>query len=187
MDGSGRYNPMWGNPITKEHTLYALTDKWILAQKLRIPKIQFAKHMKLKKKEDQSVDTSILLRMGNKIPMKGVTETTFGAKMKRWTIQRLPHPGGPSHNQPPNADTIAYASKILLKGPWYSCLLWGFASAWQIQKWMLTVIYWMEHRAPKVGARENTQGAKGVGNPIGETTIWTNQKNTFLIYQMQVL
>ena len=33
------------------------SDKWILAQKLRIPKIQFAKHMKLKKKEDQSVDT----------------------------------------------------------------------------------------------------------------------------------
>jgi hypothetical protein len=27
-------------------------------------KIQFAKHMKLKKKEDQSVDTSFLLRMG---------------------------------------------------------------------------------------------------------------------------
>jgi hypothetical protein len=24
-------------------------------------------------------------------------------------------PGGPSHNQPPNAETIAYASKILLK------------------------------------------------------------------------
>jgi hypothetical protein len=29
-----------------------LTDKWKLAQKLRIPKIQFAKHMKLKNKED---------------------------------------------------------------------------------------------------------------------------------------
>jgi hypothetical protein len=31
------------------------------------------------KKEDQSVDTSILLRIGNKIPMEGVTETKFGA------------------------------------------------------------------------------------------------------------
>ena len=39
-----------------------ITDKWILAQKLRIPKIQFAKHMKFKKKEDQSVDSSVLLR-----------------------------------------------------------------------------------------------------------------------------
>jgi hypothetical protein len=31
--------------------------------------------MKLKKKEDQSVGTSFLLRMGNKIPMEGITET----------------------------------------------------------------------------------------------------------------
>jgi hypothetical protein len=54
-----------GNPITKEHTRYTLTDKWILAQKLRIHKIQFAKNMKLKKKEEQSVDTSFLLRRGN--------------------------------------------------------------------------------------------------------------------------
>jgi hypothetical protein len=29
-----------------------------------------------------------------------------------------------SHNQLSNADTIAYTSKILLKGPRYSCLLW---------------------------------------------------------------
>ena len=38
--------------------------KCILAQKLRLPKIQFADHMKLKKKEDQSVDTWVLLRKG---------------------------------------------------------------------------------------------------------------------------
>jgi hypothetical protein len=38
------------------------------------------------------VDTSFLLRIGNKIPMKGVTEMKFGAKMKGWTIQTLPHP-----------------------------------------------------------------------------------------------
>jgi hypothetical protein len=49
--------------------------------------------MKLKKKEDQSVDTSSLLRMGNKIPIEGVTETKSGAETKGWTIQRLPHPG----------------------------------------------------------------------------------------------
>ena len=74
---------------------------------------------------------------------------------------------GPSHNQPTNADTIAYASKILLKRPWYSCLLWGYASAWQIQKWMLTLI--------NGEARESTQGAEGFCNPIGGTTIWTDQ------------
>jgi hypothetical protein len=67
---------------TKEVIRYALTDKWILAQKLGIPKIQFAKYKKIKKREDQRVDTSFLLRIGNKIPMKGVTETKFGAKKK---------------------------------------------------------------------------------------------------------
>jgi hypothetical protein len=84
MDVSGGYHPEWGNPITKELTWYALTDKWILTQKLRIPKIQFAKHKKIKKKEDQYVDTSFLLRTGNKIPMEGVTETKFGAETKGW-------------------------------------------------------------------------------------------------------
>jgi hypothetical protein len=84
-------------------------------------------------------------------------------------------PRDPSHNQPPNPDTIAYASKILMKGHWYSCLVWGYASAWQMQKWMLTVTYKMEHRAPNGEARESTQGAEGVCNPIGGTTIWTNQ------------
>ena len=49
--------------------------------------------MKLKKKEDQSVDTSFLLRMGNKIPMEGVTETKCGAETEGMTIQRLPHLG----------------------------------------------------------------------------------------------
>jgi hypothetical protein len=33
----------------------------------------------------------------------------------------------------------------------------------------------MGHTAPNGGARESTQGAKGNCNPIGGTTIWTNQ------------
>ena len=89
--------------------------------------------------------------------------------------QSISLPGDPSHNQPPNPDSIAYASKILLKGPWYSCLVWGYACAWQIQKWMLTVIYRMKHRAHNKKARESTQGAEGVCNPIGGTAVWTNQ------------
>jgi hypothetical protein len=49
--------------------------------------------MKLKKKEGQSVNTSFLLSMGNKIHMEGVSETHFGAEMEGRTIQRLPHLG----------------------------------------------------------------------------------------------
>ena len=52
-------------------------NKWILAPKLRI---QFTDHMILKKKEDQSVDVSVLLRKGNKILTGGNTETKCGAE-----------------------------------------------------------------------------------------------------------
>jgi hypothetical protein len=70
MDRSRKYHPECGNPITKEHTCYALPDKSKLAQKLRILTIKFTYDMKFKKKEDQSVDDSVLLRRGNKI-LKG--------------------------------------------------------------------------------------------------------------------
>jgi hypothetical protein len=54
--------------------------------------------MKLKKKEDQSVDMSILLRRGSKIPMEGVTETKFRAETEEITIQKPPHLGIHSQN-----------------------------------------------------------------------------------------
>ena len=43
--------------------------------------------------EDQSVDTTILLRKGNKISMEGVTETKCEAETEGMIIQRLPHLG----------------------------------------------------------------------------------------------
>jgi hypothetical protein len=51
-----------------------------------------AKHRKLKK-ENQSVDISILLRRGNKIPMEEVTETMCEAETEGMTIQKLPQLG----------------------------------------------------------------------------------------------
>jgi hypothetical protein len=56
------------------------------------------------KNEDQSVDTLPLLRIENKTPMEEVTETKFGTEMIRDCHT--------SHNQPPNADTMAYTSKV---------------------------------------------------------------------------
>jgi hypothetical protein len=67
---------------------YALIDKWILAHKLRVPKIQFAKYKIIKKKENKHVDISFLLRTHERN-----YKTKFGANRKGWTIQRLPHPG----------------------------------------------------------------------------------------------
>ena len=65
---------------------------WILGHKLRIPNIQFSKHMKVKKKEGQTVNTPIL-RLENKIPIEGVTEKMFRAQNGGMTIQRLPNLG----------------------------------------------------------------------------------------------
>jgi hypothetical protein len=58
-----------------------------------MPKIQFTDHLKLKKKEDESVDNSVCLRRGNKIPMGGDTDTKCGAETEEKAIQRLPHLG----------------------------------------------------------------------------------------------
>ena len=41
------------------HGIYSLISRY--SHKLRIPKIQFRDHMKLKKKEEQSVDTLVIL------------------------------------------------------------------------------------------------------------------------------
>jgi hypothetical protein len=46
--------------------------------------------MKLKKMEEQTVDTLFLLRMGKKIPKEGVTETKFRAEPEGMTTQKLP-------------------------------------------------------------------------------------------------
>jgi hypothetical protein len=79
--------------IKRVKSLFVLTDKWILAQKFRIPKIQFTQHIKPKKKEDQNVDASVLLRRGNKILTGGNMETKCGAETEGKSIQRLPHLG----------------------------------------------------------------------------------------------
>jgi hypothetical protein len=49
--------------------------------------------MKLKKKENQSLDTSVLLRRGIKIPIGGDTKTKHGAETERKAIQTLSHLG----------------------------------------------------------------------------------------------
>jgi hypothetical protein len=42
--------------------------------------------MRLRRNEDQGVDTLPLLRIGSRTPMEGVAETKFGAEPKVWTI-----------------------------------------------------------------------------------------------------
>lgn len=59
----------------------------------KIPKIQFTDHTKLKKKEDQNVDASVLLKRGNKIFTGGNVETKYEAENEGKAILRLPYLG----------------------------------------------------------------------------------------------
>jgi hypothetical protein len=53
--------------------------------------------MKLKMKEEQSVDTSVLLTRGNKIPMGGDTETKCGAETEKRPSRDCPTWGSIPH------------------------------------------------------------------------------------------
>jgi hypothetical protein len=71
--------------------------------------------MKLKK-EDQSVDASVLPRRGNKILIVGNIKTKCGAETEGKAMQRLPHLGiHPIYSQQ-NPDTIVNTKNCLLTG-----------------------------------------------------------------------
>jgi hypothetical protein len=98
--------------------------------------------MKLKKKVDQSVDTSFLLRMWNKIT-HGRSYKDIGAEPEGMAIQRLPHLG----IQPINNHQTPTLGRCQQEPADRS------VSAWQIQKWMLEVIHLMDHQVPNEGAQ----------------------------------
>jgi hypothetical protein len=90
-------------------------------------------------------------------------------------IQRWPPPRDISHLQTPNISTIADDKKHLLTGAWYSCTLRGSARAWLIQTQMPAATHQTEYGDSNGEIRTRTEGAKGVYNPIGRTTISTSQ------------
>jgi len=136
---------------------------------------QTTDHMKLKKKDNQSA--SVLFKRGNKNIQRKRYGDKVWAETKGMAIQSLPHLGiQPIHIQPPNPNNIADAKKCMLTGAWYSCLLRGYARAWQIQRQMLTANCWTENGVPIGGVRERIEGVEGVCNPI-KTTITTNQSS----------
>ena len=102
--------------------------------KLHIPKIQFTDHMKLKKKEDQSVGASVLLRRGTKYRII-CGDKVWSRDWRKGHPETVP-PRDPFHLHTPNLDTMSDAKKCLLTGACYSCSLRGSARASPIQKWM---------------------------------------------------
>jgi hypothetical protein len=72
--------------------------------------------MKFKRKEDQSVDTWILLKRGNKLPMEGVTETKFGDGRKEGPFRDCPIQGSIPYTTTKPRHYCIY-QKVLLTGP----------------------------------------------------------------------
>jgi hypothetical protein len=70
--------------------------------------------MKLKKQEDQRIDTSVLLRRRNKISMGGYKETKCRAETEGKALQRLSHLG--LHPIYRKASNIVDANKSSLTG-----------------------------------------------------------------------
>jgi hypothetical protein len=60
-------------------------------KKLRIPKIQLINPVELKKNEDQSAGTLVLVRRRNKILTEANTEAKCGTETGEKAIQRLLH------------------------------------------------------------------------------------------------
>jgi hypothetical protein len=73
--------------------------------------------MTLKKKEDQSVDTSVLLRRGNKLLRKRKYGNQVRSRYRRKGQPETAPPADPSYIQLSNPDIIANSGKCLQHEP----------------------------------------------------------------------
>jgi hypothetical protein len=74
-----------------------------------------AKHRKHKKKENQSVNISVLLRRGNRIPMEGVTETKCETDPEGMTVQSLYREIKTKSHLCQKAKSSCYVSEVCLQ------------------------------------------------------------------------
>jgi hypothetical protein len=129
--------------------------------------------MKPKTKKDQNADASMLLRRVNKLLQEEIWRQSVEQRLKE----------RPSRDCP-IWESILYTNtkprhycrcqEVLLTEAWYCCVLRGFAGAWQTKRRMPPANHWIEYSVPNGG--ERTEEAEGVCNPIGRTTVSTNQK-----------
>ena len=168
MDGTRKYSE-WGNPVTKEHASYALTDKWILAQTLEYPRYNSQTTWNSSRKNKVCILQSFL-EGGTKYSQKEKRSQSLKQRLKERASRDCPVLGSIPYTVIKHRHYCG-CKKCLLTGAWYSCLLRGPARASQI----ITANYWTDHWIPRGGVKEKTEGAEGVCNPIGRTTILTNQ------------
>ena len=141
--------------------MICITDKWILAQKLRIPKINSQTTWNSRRRKTKVWILQSFLERKTKYPWKKLQRQSVEQRLKEWPSRD--YPWDPPHIQSQNPETIVDANKCLLAGAWYSCPLKVSASTWQIQKEMLTAIHWIEHGVPQWSSKnKDTRNLKGL-------------------------
>ena len=93
--------------------------------------------------------------------MEGVPETKFRGDPKGTTIQKLPHLGiHPINNH--QTQTLGRCQQELADRSLIQLSPVMLCQCLAVQKWMLTVIHWTEHKVPSEEARESSQGDERV-------------------------
>jgi len=169
MEWTRKYHPEWGNSIIENPTWHALTDRWILAQKLKWPKIQSMYHMKLKKKDGKMQMLHSFLKGWTKISTGGNIKAKFRAE----AVQSLPHMW-PINIQPSKLDNIEESKKCMQTGTRYRSLLRDIDRTCQIQRGMLAANHWTENETYIGGIRERIERVEGGCNTI-RTKMRTNK------------
>ena len=174
MGGSRGYHSERGNPITKEHTWYALTDSGYYPRNLECPRYTSQTKWSSRRRKTKVWILQSFFEGKTKHPWKELQRQSVGQR-EGMTIQRLPH----LEIHP----IYIHQTHTRLWMPTSAC--WqkpDIAVSWETlpvpNKYRGECSqpnHWTEHRVPNGGARERTQGAEGVCSPIRGTTIWTNQ------------
>jgi hypothetical protein len=108
---------------SKDDMWYVLTDKWILAQRIRIANIHFIDKRKLKKKKGQNVDASVRFRRRNIFLWEKIQRQIVEQGLEERPSETTP-PGDPYLIQTPNANHFFFdPKKCLLTGVCYSYIL----------------------------------------------------------------
>jgi len=99
MDGTRKYHPEWGKPITEKHPWNALIDYWILDQMLKLPKM----HRTHETQEGwpKCEWSTPSLKGEQEYPWEGNREAKFRTEAEGTPIKCLAHMW-PIHIQPPN-------------------------------------------------------------------------------------
>jgi hypothetical protein len=113
MFGTRKYHPEEGNPITKEHTWYALTDKWILLNYIRYSSYNSQTTCSSRRRKTKVWVLQSFLEGATKYPWEEIQRQSVEQRLKKCHPETAP-PGDPSHIQLPNSNTIVDAKKCLI-------------------------------------------------------------------------